>query len=62
MIIIIQLAAELQVQLAAKLIQPLADVGRLGLQVLVVIITDSSHKKRLPFYSCETGAIGREIS
>ena len=29
--------------------QPLTDVGRLGLQVFVVIITDLSHKKRLPF-------------
>ena len=47
MVIVIQLAAKLQIQLAAELGDPVPDVGRLGLQVFIVIKGNILHRLRL---------------
>jgi hypothetical protein len=43
MVVVIKLAAEFQIQLSSKLGDPLTDVGRLGKQIFLVVISDISH-------------------
>ena len=43
MVVIVELAAEFQIQLAAELGDPVTDMLRLSLQILVVIKCDSCH-------------------
>ena len=47
MVVIIELTAEFQIQLAAEFGDPLPDVGRLGLQVFFIIECDCRHGYRL---------------
>ena len=48
MVVVKELAAELQVQLAAELGDPLADLGGLGGQIFLVVKTDLRHILLLP--------------
>ena len=43
MVVIVKLAAELQIALAAKLRNTLADMLRLGLQIFLVVKADAIH-------------------
>ena len=53
-VVVVQLAAEFQIQLAAELLNAVADMGGLGLQILLIVKTNASHigtslKKYYPF-------------
>jgi hypothetical protein len=47
-VVVKELAAELQVQLAAELGNALSDVGGLGIQILLIVKTDLSGQMWVP--------------